>query len=149
MAGRGSDADVLSASRGAGPGRRLVSSGSPYEARYGYSRAVAVGDSCWVAGTTDAGPDGTSRHPGDAAAQTRAAYAIAIAALEEAGFAAADVVRTRMFVTRAADAPAVATVNGELFGAIRPASTLIRVAGLIDPSLLVEVELEARRDSAG
>jgi len=126
-------------------GRRLVSSGGPYEARYGYSRAVAVGDSCWIAGTTDAGPDGTSRHPGDAAAQARAAYEIAIAALEAAGFAAADVVRTRMFVTRAEDALAVAAVNGELFGTIRPASTLVRVAGLIDPSLLVEVELEARR----
>jgi enamine deaminase RidA (YjgF/YER057c/UK114 family) len=126
-------------------GRRLVSSGSPYEARYGYSRAVAVGDSCWVAGTTDAGPDGTSLHPGDAAGQARAAYAIAIAALEEAGFSAADVVRTRMYIVRASDASAVAGVNGEIFGEIRPASTLVTVAGLIDPSMLVEVELEARR----
>jgi enamine deaminase RidA (YjgF/YER057c/UK114 family) len=126
-------------------GRRLVSSGSPYESRYGYSRAVAVGDSCWVAGTTDAGPDGTSRHAGDAAAQARAAYAIAIRALEEAGFVAADVVRTRMYIVRAEDAAAVAGVNGEIFGAIRPASTLVTVAGLIDPSMLVEVELEARR----
>lgn len=126
-------------------GRRLVSSGSPYESRYGYSRAVAVGDSCWVAGTTDAGPDGTSLHPGDAAAQARAAWAIAIGALEQAGFAAGDVVRTRMYVVRAEDAAAVAAVNGELFGDIRPASTLVRVAGLIDPSMLVEVECEARR----
>jgi enamine deaminase RidA (YjgF/YER057c/UK114 family) len=125
--------------------RRLVSSGSPYEARYGYSRAVAVGDSCWVAGTTDAGPDGRSLHPGDAAAQARAAFAIAIGALEEAGFAVGDVVRTRMFIVRPEDAAAVAAVNGELFGAIRPAATLVRVAGLIDPSMLVEVELEARR----
>jgi enamine deaminase RidA (YjgF/YER057c/UK114 family) len=125
--------------------RRLVSSGGPYEARYGYSRAVAVGDSCWVAGTTDAGPDGTSRHPGDAAAQARAAFAIALAALAEAGFVAADVVRTRMYVVRAEDAAAVAAVNGEIFATIRPASTLVRVAGLIDPSMLVEVELEARR----
>jgi enamine deaminase RidA (YjgF/YER057c/UK114 family) len=126
-------------------GRRLVSSGSPYESRYGYSRAVAVGDSCWVAGTTDAGPDGTSGHPGDAAAQARAAYGIAIRALEEAGFAAADVVRTRMYIVRPEDASAVAGVNGEIFGAIRPASTLVTIAGLIDPSMLVEVELEARR----
>jgi enamine deaminase RidA (YjgF/YER057c/UK114 family) len=125
--------------------RRLVSSGGPYEARYGYSRAVAVGDGCWVAGTTDAGPDGRSLHPGDAAAQARAGFAIALAALEEAGFAATDLVRTRLYVVRAEDAPAVAAVNGELFGAIRPASTLVQVAGLIDPSLLVEVELEARR----
>jgi enamine deaminase RidA (YjgF/YER057c/UK114 family) len=125
--------------------RRLISSGSPYETRYGYSRAVAVGDSCWVAGTTDAGPDGRSQHPGDAAAQARAAYAIALAALAEAGFGATDVVRTRMYIVRAEDAAVVAAVNGELFGAIRPASTLVRVAGLIDPSMLVEVELEARR----
>jgi len=125
--------------------RRLVSSSSTYESRYGYSRAVAVGDSCWVAGTTDAGPDGTSRHPGDAAAQARAAYGIAIRALEEAGFTAADVVRTRMYIVRPEDASAVAGVNGEIFGAIRPASTLVTVAGLIDPSMLVEVELEAHR----
>ena len=124
--------------------RRLVSSGSPYEARFGYSRAVAVGDGCWVAGTTDAGPDGVSEHPGDAAGQARAAFAIALAALTEAGFAAADVVRTRMYIVRAEDATSVAAVNGELFGAIRPASTLVRIAGLIDPSMLVEVELEAR-----
>jgi enamine deaminase RidA (YjgF/YER057c/UK114 family) len=125
--------------------RRRVSSGGPYEARYGYSRALAVGDSCWVAGTTDAGPDGTSFHPGDAAAQAWAAFGIAIGALEEAGFAIGDVVRTRMYVTHSEDARPVAEVHGELFGEIRPASTLVRVAGLIDPSLLVEVELEARR----
>ena len=125
--------------------RQLVSSGGPYEARYGYSRAVAVGDSCWVAGTTDAGPDGTSAHPGDAAGQARAAFGIAIGALREAGFASTDVVRTRMYIVRAEDAEAVAAVNGELFATIRPASTLVRVAGLIDPSMLVEVELEARR----
>jgi enamine deaminase RidA (YjgF/YER057c/UK114 family) len=127
------------------PARRLISSGGPYEARYGYSRAVAVGDACWVAGTTDAGPDGTSLHPDDAAAQARAAYAIALDALAEAGFAAGDVVRSRMYVVRPIDAPVVAAVNGELFGGVRPASTIVQVAGLIDPSLLVEVELEARR----
>ena len=126
-------------------GRRLVSTGSPYEARYGYSRAVAVGDSCWVAGTTDAGPDGISLHPGDAAGQARAAYAIAIGALEEAGFGTGDVVRTRMYIVRPEDATAVAAVNGEVFGATRPASTIVTIAGLIDPSMLVEVELEARR----
>lgn len=125
--------------------RRLVSSGGPYEARYGYSRAVAVGDSCWVAGTTDAGPDGATTHPDDAAAQARTAFGIALAALDEAGFAADDVVRTRMYVVRDGDSAAVAGVNGEVFAKIRPASTLVRVAGLIHPSLLVEVELEARR----
>jgi enamine deaminase RidA (YjgF/YER057c/UK114 family) len=126
-------------------GRRLVSSGSPYEALYGYARAMAVGDSCWVAGTTDAGPDGTSVHPGDAAAQARAAFAIALDALTRAGFAAEDVVRSRMYVVRHEDLAAVAAVHGSIFGAIRPAATVVRVAGLIDPSLLVEIELEARR----
>lgn len=126
-------------------GRTRVSSGGPYETRYGYSRAIAVGDSCWVAGTTDAGPDGTSLHPGDAAAQARTAFAIVIRALEEAGFRVGDVVRTRMFIVRPDDAPTVAAVNGEVFGEIRPASTLVIVAGLIDRSLLVEVEAEARR----
>ncbi len=125
--------------------RRLVSSGSPYEAAYGYSRAVVVRDSCWVAGTTDAGPDGRSTHPGDSMGQARAAFGIGLAALAEAGFAAHDVVRVRMYIVREDDARAVASVNGELFDAIRPAATLVRVAGLIDPSLLVEIELEARR----
>ena len=125
--------------------RRLVSSGSPYESAFGYSRAVVIGDGCWVAGTTDAGPDGRSTHPGDAAAQARASFEIALDALERAGFARGEVVRVRMYVVRAEDAMAVASVNGELFAAIRPAATLLRVAGLIDPSLLVEVELEARR----
>ena len=126
-------------------GRRRVSSGGPYEARYGYSRAIAVGDSCWVAGTTDAGPDGTSLHPGDASEQARAAFSIVIGALEEAGFSADDVVRTRMYIVRPGDAREVAAVNGEIFGEIRPASTLVVVAGLIDPTLLVEIEAEARR----
>jgi len=125
--------------------RRRVSSGGPYEARYGYSRAVAAGDSCWVAGTTDAGADGRSLHPGDAAAQARAAFGIATRALEEAGFSVGDVVRTRMYVTRFEDFPIVAAVHGELFGEILPAATLVMAAGLIEPSLLVEVELEARR----
>ena len=67
--------------------RRLISSGGPWEAIAGYSRAVAVGDSCWVAGTTDAGPDGRSLHPGDAGAQARAVFAIIETALADAGFA--------------------------------------------------------------
>ncbi|MGZ6339570.1 MAG: Rid family hydrolase, partial [Candidatus Limnocylindrales bacterium] len=80
-------------------GRRRISSGGPWEAQAGYSRAVAVGDSCWVAGTTDAGPDGRSQHPGDVGAQARACFAIIERALAQAGFGRADVVRTRMFVT--------------------------------------------------
>jgi len=125
--------------------RRRIGSGGPWEAGTGYSRAIAVGDSCWVAGTTDAGPDGRSAHPGDAGAQARAAFEIVERALAEAGFALSDVVRTRMFVTDLADVGAVGAIHGEIFGDIRPAATMVAVAGLIDPSLLVEIEVDARR----
>ena len=125
--------------------RRRVSSGGPWEASAGYARAIAVGDSCWVSGTTDAGPDGRSLHPGDAAAQARAAFAIVEGALGEAGFALDDVVRTRMYLVDPADADAVVGVHGEIFKHVRPAATLVVVARLIAPSLLVEVEAEARK----
>ena len=127
--------------------RRRISSGGPWEASVGYSRAIVDGEWCWVSGTTDAGPDGASAHPGDAPAQARAAWSIIERALGEAGFTLADVVRTRTYVVSLDDAPAVAAVHGELFGDIRPAATLVQVAGLIEPSLLVEVEAEARRRS--
>jgi enamine deaminase RidA (YjgF/YER057c/UK114 family) len=122
-----------------------VSSGGPWEASAGYARAIAVGDGCWVSGTTDAGPDGESLHPGDAAAQARAAFAIVEGALGEAGFALDEVVRTRMYVVDPADIPAVTAVHGEIFKHVRPAATLVVVARLMTPSLLVEVEAEARR----
>ena len=125
--------------------RRLISSGGPYEASVGYSRAVVVGDGCWVSGTTDAGPDGRSLHPGDAAAQARAAWRIVEVALADAGFAVRDVVRTRTFVVSIDDATAVLAAHGELFDEVRPAATIVQVSALIDPSLLVEVEAEARR----
>ena len=125
--------------------RRHVTSDGPWEASAGYSRAVAVGDACFVAGTTDAGRDGESLHPGDAAGQARAAFAIVEGALGEAGFALADIVRTRMYIVDARDADAIAAVHGELFRHVRPAATLVVVAGLMRPSLLVEVEAEARR----
>lgn len=125
--------------------RRRIPSGGPWEASAGYSRALVVGDLCHVSGTTDAGPGGQSRNPGDAGAQARAVWGIISAALEEAGFTLGDVVRTRMYVTRIEDAPAVSAVHGELFAETRPASTLVQVAGLVDPSLLVEIEAEARR----
>jgi len=126
--------------------RRRISSGGPWEGSTGYSRALVVGDTCHVSGTTDAGPDGWSRHPGDATAQARAAWDIVRAALSEARFSIADVVRTRMYVTSRDDLAAVSAVHGQLFGEIRPASTLVIVAGLVNESLLVEVEAEARRD---
>lgn len=125
--------------------RRRISSGGPWEASAGYSRAIAVGQTCLVSGTTDAGSDGRSLHPGDAGAQARASWGIVADALAEAGFSLDDVVRTRMYVVSIDDAPAVAAVHGDLFGEIRPASTLVQVAGLMDPTLLVEVEADARR----
>ncbi len=123
--------------------RRLISSGGPWEARYGYSRAIVAGDTCHVSGTTDAGPDGRSRHPGDAAAQARAVLEIIDRALAEAGFSRADVVRTRMYLTNRDDVAAVGEVHGEWFRDIRPASTLVIVAALIEPSILVEIEADA------
>jgi len=125
--------------------RRRISSGGPWERSAGYSRAIVVGDSCWVAGTTDAGPDGSSQHPGDVAGQARAVFAIIERALGEGGFSVADVVRTRMFIVNTADSAAVSAVHGEIFREIRPAATLVAVAGLMHPSLLVEIEAEARR----
>jgi enamine deaminase RidA (YjgF/YER057c/UK114 family) len=125
--------------------RIRVSSGGPWERVAGYSRAIVVGDSCWVSGTTDAGPDGSSQHPGDIAGQARAVLAIIGRALAEGGFAMEDVVRTRMYITDIALAGPLLAVHGEIFGEIRPASAMVAVAGLIHPSLLVEIEAEARR----
>ena len=125
--------------------RRLISSGGRWEASAGYSRAVVVGDTCWVAGTTDAGPDGRSRHPDDVAGQARAILEIIDRALGEAGFAFADIVRIRMFITDMARKDELMAVQAERFGDIRPAATLVEVSALIDPTLLVEVEADARR----
>jgi enamine deaminase RidA (YjgF/YER057c/UK114 family) len=130
-------------------GRRRITSGGPWETRGGYSRAIVVGDDCWVSGTTDAGPDGASLHPGDIGGQARAAVAIIGAALDEAGFALTDVVRTRMFVTDIGRAEEVLAVHGEVFADIRPAATMVEVARLIDPSLLIEIEVDAHRGGAG
>jgi enamine deaminase RidA (YjgF/YER057c/UK114 family) len=130
---------------GSGLTRRLVSSGGPWEATAGYSRAIAIGDTCWVAGTTDAGPDGRSLHPGDVGAQTRAVFGIIEAALGEAGFSLTDIVRIRMFVTDMSHAGDVMAVQGKVFVSIRPAATLVEVGALIDPSLLIEIEADARR----
>lgn len=125
--------------------RRLISSGGPWEAAAGYSRAVVVGDTCWVAGTTDAGSDGRSLHPGDIGAQTRAVLSIIEAALADAGLTMGDVVRTRMFVTDISRSAEVGAVHAAVFGSIRPAATMVEVNALIDPSLLIEIEAVARR----
>jgi enamine deaminase RidA (YjgF/YER057c/UK114 family) len=127
--------------------RWLISSGSPYEARFGYSRAVRIGDDVFVSGTTDAGPDGRSLHPGDPVGQARAIFEIIERALNDANCTLGDVVRTRMYVTDPAHIAVVAGVHGEVFGQIRPASTALVVAALVDPTLLVEIEADARRST--
>ena len=129
--------------------RRRISSGGPWEAAVGYSRAIVVGDRVLVSGTTDAGPDGRSLHPGDAGAQARAAFGIVARALAEAGASLDDVVRTRMYVVDPGDVAAVTAVHGELFATARPAATLVIVAGLIDPTLRVEVEAEVQLATRG
>lgn len=121
--------------------RQLVSSGSPFEPTIGFSRAVRVGDHVWVAGTAPVWPDG-SCDP-DPGAQVRRCLEIVGASLEAAGASFADVVRTRMFLTRVGDADAVGRAHVEVFGDIRPVATMVVVAGLLDPRWLVEVEAEA------
>ncbi|TDB76069.1 RidA family protein [Micromonospora sp. KC723] len=120
---------------------RLGSSG-PWEARYGYSRVVRAGDRAWTAGCTST-VDGVVAHVGDAAAQTVQALRIGLAALAEVGASAADVIRTRMYVTDRSHADEAGRAHHAVFGSVRPAATMVVVAGLIDPDLLVEVELEA------
>ncbi len=124
-----------------GSSRRRVSSGSSYEATIGFSRAVRVGDRVLVSGTAPIWPDG-SVDP-DSGEQMRRCLEIILAALAEAGAGAADVVRTRTYLTPAADATAVGAAHGEVFGEVRPASTMIVVAALLDPRWVVEVEAEA------
>jgi len=128
-------------------GRRSVSSGAEWEARYGYHRAVAVDGRCWVSGTTAS--SGGAEPAGDAGGQTEAAFAIALEALAELGFTVRDVVRTRMYVTDIADADAVGRVHGRVFAGVDPAATMVEVSALIDPRLTVEVELEALRAPEG
>lgn len=122
--------------------KQLISSGTPWEAMAGYSRAVRVGNHVYVSGTTASAADGTVQHPGDAAAQARYILNKIAAALAEAGASLGDVVRTRVFVRNTGDWEAVARVHGEVFGTIRPANTLVR-AELIEPAMLVEIEAEA------
>ena len=121
---------------------RKTASASPYEAAYGFSRAVRVGNRILVSGTAPVEPDGTST-PGDAAAQTRRCFAIILGAIEELGGSAADVVRTRMFITDPADADAVGAVHGEIFRDVRPAATMVVVSALLRPEWRIEIEAEA------
>ncbi|GHF59773.1 enamine deaminase RidA (YjgF/YER057c/UK114 family) [Deinococcus metalli] len=122
--------------------RQTISSGGLWEAAVGYSRAVRVGNVVHVSGTT-ATVDGEVVGVDDPAEQTRVALGIICRALEAAGARLEDVVRTRIYVTDIARWPEVGRVHGEVFGAIRPAATMVQVAALIDPQHLVEIEAEA------
>jgi enamine deaminase RidA (YjgF/YER057c/UK114 family) len=121
------------------PGR--VASGSPFEDRFGFSRAVRIGNRVVVSGTAPIWPDGSCDE--DAGAQARRCLEIIAAAREQAGAGLADVVRTRMFIVDRADAEVVGAVHGEAFAEVRPAATMVVVNALLDPRWKVEIEAEA------
>jgi len=126
------------------PARRNISSGSPWEPKFGYSRAVKIGAWVLVAGTTGSDTAGKAiGAPGDAYAQSKAALDKIEKALSETGATMAQVVRTRIFVTRITDFEAVARAHAERFGDVRPASTLVEVSALVAPELIVEIEADA------
>jgi enamine deaminase RidA (YjgF/YER057c/UK114 family) len=121
--------------------RRRISSGSPYEASIGFSRAILVGNRVLVSGTAPIWPNG-SCDP-QAGRQAERCLEIILDALRAAGAGAGDIVRTRVFLVDAADAEEVGSVLGRLLNDVRPASTMVVVAGLLDPRWKVEIEAEA------
>ena len=122
--------------------RQRISTGTPWEALAGYSRVVRLGQQVWVSGTTASDEQGNLQGGNDAYAQTRYVLDKIDRALREAGGSVEDVVRTRVYVARLEDWRDVARAHGEVFGSIRPANTLIQVAGLVD-GRLVEIEADA------
>ncbi|WP_371496424.1 RidA family protein [Kitasatospora sp. NBC_00374] len=128
----------------AAPRSHRVTGFSPWEEQFGFSRAVAVGDTVLVAGTT-AFENGMVHHEGDPYRQTLAAFEVAFKALAEYGLSAADVVRTRMYLTHVRDCDEAGRAHKQLFDTIRPVSTMVVVEGLIDSRMMVEIEIEAYR----
>ncbi|HVE94131.1 MAG TPA: RidA family protein [Acidimicrobiales bacterium] len=126
--------------------RQNVSSGSPYESLIGFSRAVRIDDRVIVAGTAPVWPDGSC--PDDAGTQAARCLEIIVTALEAAGASAGEVVRTRTYLTDAADADEIGRAHGSVFADVKPASTMVVVQALLDPRWKVEIEAEAIVGSA-
>jgi enamine deaminase RidA (YjgF/YER057c/UK114 family) len=126
------------------PADRRISSGGPWEAKIGYSRAVVAGPYIHVSGST-ATVDGAVQHPEDAYSQTLVAFSVIEKALKEGGHSLLDVVRTRMYLANEADMEAVGRAHGELFSEIRPAATMLAGIKFIDPAMLVEIEVDSYR----
>ena len=122
--------------------RRNISTDGPWEDRIGYSRAVRIGSTVYVSGTTAMTPSGLVGR-GDPYAQTIQAARTIEAALKQAGASLADVVRTRIYLVNIDQWPEVGRAHGEIFGTIKPAATMVEVKRLIDPDMLVEIEAEA------